>query len=56
MRWENMWLSGGLDENGNRKRPSVKFLEYDEIVFHLAATSQCEQGGEGYIWDSAHAG
>ncbi len=31
------------------------FLENDEIVFHLEAMSQCEQGGEGHIWDSAHA-
>jgi hypothetical protein len=41
--------------NGNEKRPSTQFLENDEIVFHLAAMSQCEQEGEGHIWDSAHA-
>ncbi len=41
--------------NSNRKRPSTQFLENDEIVFHLGAMSQCEQGGEGHIWDSAHA-
>jgi hypothetical protein len=30
------------------------FLEKDEIVFHLAAISQCEMS-EGHIWDSAYA-
>jgi hypothetical protein len=25
------------------------------MVFHLAAISQCEEGGEGHIWDSTHA-
>jgi hypothetical protein len=34
---------------------STQFLEKDEIVFHLAAMSQSEQGGEGPIWDSAPA-
>jgi hypothetical protein len=29
------------------------FLENDEIVFHLAGMTQCEQGGEGHIWDSS---
>jgi hypothetical protein len=38
-----------------RKRPSIQFSENDEIIFHLAAMSQCEQGGEGLIWNSAHA-
>jgi hypothetical protein len=41
--------------SGNGKCPSTKFLENDEIVFHLAVMSQCEQGGEGHIWDSAYA-
>jgi hypothetical protein len=41
--------------NGNGKHPSIHFLENDEIVFHLAAMSQCKQGGEGHIWNSAHA-
>jgi hypothetical protein len=31
--------------NGYGKRLSTQFLENDEIVFHLAAMSQCEQGG-----------
>ncbi len=33
----------------------LNFWENDEIVFHLAAMTQCEQGGEGHIWDSAYA-
>ncbi len=33
----------------------LNFLENDEIVFYLAAMTQCEQGGEGHIWDSAYA-
>jgi hypothetical protein len=33
----------------------TSFLEKDEMVFHLAAISQCEEGGEGHIWDSTHA-
>ncbi len=32
----------------------LNFLENDEIVFHLAAMSQFEQGGEDHIRDSAH--
>ncbi len=32
------------------------FLENDEIVFHLMAMTQCEQGGEGHIWDSSSWG
>ncbi len=40
---------------GNGKHLSTQFLVNDEIVFHLTAMSQCEQGGEGHIWDSAHA-
>ncbi len=40
--------------NGNGKRPSTQFWENNEIVFHLVAMSQCEQGGEGRIWDLAH--
>jgi hypothetical protein len=40
--------------NYNGKCLSTQFLENDEIVFYLAAMSQCEQGGEGHIWDSAH--
>ncbi len=36
------------------KCPSIAFSEYDEIIFHLAAMSQSEQGGKGHIWDSAH--
>jgi hypothetical protein len=31
--------------NGNGKRPVASFLEKDEIVFHMAAFSQCEGGG-----------
>ncbi len=31
----------------------LNFLEDDEIVFHLAAITQCEQGGGGHIWDSS---
>ncbi len=31
--------------NSYGKRPSTQFLENDEIVFHLAAMSLCEQGG-----------
>jgi hypothetical protein len=31
----------------------LNFLENNEIVFHLAAMTQCEQGGEGHIWDSS---
>jgi hypothetical protein len=31
----------------------LNFLENDEIAFHLAAMTQCEQGGEGHIWDSS---
>jgi hypothetical protein len=31
------------------------FFEDDEIVFHLAAMSQCGQRGEGHLKDSAHA-
>ncbi len=30
-------------------RPNTEFLENDKIVFHLAAMSQCEQGGKGHI-------
>ncbi len=41
--------------HGNGKRLSTQFLENDEIFFHLAVMSQCEQGGEGQIWDSAYA-
>jgi hypothetical protein len=41
--------------NSNGKRPRLNFLENDDIVFHLAVMSQCEQGGEGHIWDSAYA-
>ncbi len=40
--------------NGNIKCPANSFLEKDEIMFHLAAR-QCEGGGEGHTWDSAHA-
>jgi hypothetical protein len=36
------------------ERLSTSFLEKNEIVFHLAAISQCEGGGEGHIWDSTH--
>ncbi len=32
-----------LSPSSNGKRPSTQFLENDEIVFHLAAVSQCEQ-------------
>jgi hypothetical protein len=32
----------------------LNFVENDEIVFHLAAMSQCEQGSEGHTGDSAH--
>jgi hypothetical protein len=39
---------------GNGKRLNTKFLKDDEIVFHLAAMSQCEQRSEGHIWNSAH--
>ncbi len=35
--------------NGNKKCHSTQFSENDEIVFHLAVMSQCEQGGEGHI-------
>jgi hypothetical protein len=35
--------------NGNGKLLSTQFLENDEVAFHLAAMSQCEQGGEGHI-------
>ncbi len=41
--------------NGNKKHLSTQFLENDEIIFHLAAMSQCEQEGEGHIWDTACA-
>ncbi len=41
--------------SGNGKRPRTQFCENDEIVFHLAAMSQCEQGGEGHIYDSGYA-
>jgi hypothetical protein len=41
--------------NGNEKRQSTQFLENDEIVFHLAVMTQCEQGGEVRIWGSAYA-
>jgi hypothetical protein len=30
-------------------------MENDEIIFHLVVMSQFEQGGEGHVWDSAHA-
>ncbi len=29
----------------------LNILENDEIVFHFAAMTQCEQGGGGQIWD-----
>jgi hypothetical protein len=41
---QNLYLV--CSPNGNGKRPSTEFLENDEIVLHLAAMSQCEQGGE----------
>jgi hypothetical protein len=41
--------------NSNIKHPATSFLEKDEIVFHLAAMSQCAEGGEGHICDSAYA-
>ncbi len=31
----------------------LNFFENNEIVFYLAAMTQCEQGGEGHIWDSS---
>jgi hypothetical protein len=41
--------------NWNGKGLRLNFLENDDIVFNLAAMSQCEQGGEGHIWNSAYA-
>jgi hypothetical protein len=34
----------------------LNILENDEIVFHLVAMTQCEQGGEGHRWDSSSWG
>jgi hypothetical protein len=41
--------------NSNGKCPSTQFFENNEIVFHLALMSQCEERGESHLWDSAHA-